>query len=271
MARVADLVSKDGASDGMSGVGANLWYAEVAQPAPTSVSDDLYVIIPDLHFFGGDHKFGPINWGGRMVPNLGDPLLVAFDNRQQMWALLDIADTASTPKITSGAMSAGPPTSPSDGDIWIATAVGSGVAWQFRYNAGSASIYKWEFIGGPPLVSQDTARTGRQVGSNSAWLAIPGIGNLVTVRAGDYVFHNTCWIQSSVGSGTYAGCGITGGNDPNIRYISQSATTVVSLASHGMFTSTSANATWKFFMFTSDFTTATILDPAFSLLPVRVS
>jgi microcystin-dependent protein len=100
MARISDLVSKDGASDGAAGIGANLWYAEVAEPAPSSPGDDLYVTIPDLNFFGGSTKFGPVNWSGGFVPNLGDPLLVAFDNRQQMWAVFANA----TPAVPTGSI-----------------------------------------------------------------------------------------------------------------------------------------------------------------------
>ena len=57
-------------------------------------------------------------------------------------------------KLTAQALSTGPPSNPSDGDIWIATGVDSnGTIWQFRYNLGSSSSYKWEFLGGPPMIA----------------------------------------------------------------------------------------------------------------------
>lgn len=89
------------------------------------------------------------------------------------------------PKITSGAFSSGPPGSPNDGDIWMATNVdGNGAMWMFRYNAGSASTYKWEFAGGSPVVvlanlnvwTTGSAWTNFNT-SNASWTA---------ARAGEY-------------------------------------------------------------------------------------
>lgn len=178
------------------------------------------------------------------------------------------------PKITSGAFASGPPGSPSDGDIWIATSVNgtTGVVWQFRYNAGSASAYKWEFIGGPPASAQDATRTHRQVGSNNAWLAVPGIGTIVTARAGDYYYTESCWIGGSLNSQTFGGTGNSGSAaDPSIQYTSGSATNNIPAASQGVVTGQSSNFTWGFYMFTSDFTTCYVADTSFSVLPIRVS
>src|SRR5262252_1084047 len=52
--------------------------------------------------------------------------------------------------ITASAWSSAVPAFPNDGDIWYATGLGGGLMWTFRYNAGSASAYKWECIGGAP-------------------------------------------------------------------------------------------------------------------------
>jgi hypothetical protein len=81
---------------------------------------------------------------------------------------------------------AAPPGSPNDGDLWLLPAdATNGVQWLFRYNAGSASASKWEFIGGPPLVSEvdaDETFTG-----DATYHDAGTIGPLVTVpRAGDY-------------------------------------------------------------------------------------
>lgn len=58
------------------------------------------------------------------------------------------------PKVTYGAIAAGPPASPSDGDIWIAGDVagtdGPYGKWMFSYVAGIPDAYKWVFIGGAP-------------------------------------------------------------------------------------------------------------------------
>lgn len=90
-------------------------------------------------------------------------------------------------KTTTSTLAGGPPVAPSDGDIWIATAVdANGTRWQFQYNAGSASAYKWEFIGGPVLVSAVDTPEGQA--STGAYAALATAGPSITVaRGGDYV------------------------------------------------------------------------------------
>lgn len=88
-------------------------------------------------------------------------------------------------KTTTSAMSGGPPGSPADGDIWIAAGVdGNGVRWTFQYNAASASAFKWECIGGPPVYAKvDTEETV----NNAAYAALATPGPSITVaRQGDY-------------------------------------------------------------------------------------
>ena len=47
------------------------------------------------------------------------------------------------------------PGSPTDGleAILVDSTTAAKYAWRFRYNGGSTSTYKWEFVGGPPLTS----------------------------------------------------------------------------------------------------------------------
>lgn len=89
-----------------------------------------------------------------------------------------------SPKITTSLMSGGPPAGPGDGDIWIAKSSGAnGERWQFQYNAGSASAFKWEFIGGSVVglrrFSPDAFAGGAL--TNDAFL-----GSLTIPRAGEY-------------------------------------------------------------------------------------
>jgi hypothetical protein len=89
---------------------------------------------------------------------------------------------------TTSPLSGGPPTSPNDGDIWIATDVnanGDGSRWQFQFNATSASSYKWEFIGGSPLRSEITTSQGANF--SGSWGDLGTVGPTVTLpRNGDY-------------------------------------------------------------------------------------
>lgn len=124
-----------------------------------------------------------------------------------VWSALSSADVG-LPKITSGTFPAGPPASPSDGDIWIGHSVGNGVVWAFRYNLGSASAYKWEFIGGPPFVYSDNAdhTNGSTV---NTWFGITPIAPVAS-REGEYTYTGgTSGYFNSAGT-AYMGVGVGG-------------------------------------------------------------
>jgi len=104
------------------------------------------------------------------------------------------------PTITTGTLAAGPPGSPKDGDIWIATAVdGNGTRWQFQYNAGSASAYKWEFIGGVPMLA--AVATGENT-TSTTYAALTTAGpSLTLARAGDYQVTVEAFITAPLNAG----------------------------------------------------------------------
>jgi hypothetical protein len=78
--------------------------------------------------------------------------------------------------------SATPPASPTDGDYWLLP-TSSGAPWMFVYDAGSASTYKWEFVGGPPLYASLAGSTAITPGGG--WLDLDG-PRITAPRAGDY-------------------------------------------------------------------------------------
>jgi hypothetical protein len=78
------------------------------------------------------------------------------------------------------------PGSPVDGqEVYYVADATNGVIWHLRYNAGSASAYKWEFVGGPDLYAE--VQTGE--GTASATFAdLATVGPSITVPlAGDYL------------------------------------------------------------------------------------
>jgi hypothetical protein len=90
-----------------------------------------------------------------------------------------------TSQITTSALSVGPPASPSDGDIWAATAVdANGTRWAFQFNAGSGSAFKWEFIGGFP---QAVSPVGSITTASAVPVDLTGGPTLTLARAGDYM------------------------------------------------------------------------------------
>lgn len=78
------------------------------------------------------------------------------------------------------------PASPSDGQeyVLVDSITAPTYQWRFRYNSGSASAYKWEFVGGADLYAEVTATDNI---ASATYVAIGTAGPSITVpRAGDY-------------------------------------------------------------------------------------
>lgn len=78
------------------------------------------------------------------------------------------------------------PASPNDQDeyAYLADAT-NGVVWRFKYNSGSSSSYKWEFVGGPCLYAEVlTAETTTSTSFTNLATAGPSI---IVPLAGDYM------------------------------------------------------------------------------------
>jgi hypothetical protein len=86
------------------------------------------------------------------------------------------------------------PTSPVDGQIIYYDTGTDGVVWQFRYDAASASSYKWQFIGGPPLTAYTAALDTRT--ANTYGDLAGGAGpSLTTPVAGEYLVEVAARLQ----------------------------------------------------------------------------
>jgi len=91
---------------------------------------------------------------------------------------------AATPLLTSAQMTA---LVPYDGqEILLIVDATNGINWRLRYNSASASAYKWEFIGGPPLFADvQTLETT----TSTSFAPLSGGDNgpsVIAPRAGDY-------------------------------------------------------------------------------------
>jgi len=77
------------------------------------------------------------------------------------------------------------PTNPVDGqEIYFLADATNSIIWHFRYRAGSASAYKWEFMGGSRL--QHSVFT-REASSSTSAVDLATVGPTITVPlAGDY-------------------------------------------------------------------------------------
>lgn len=121
------------------------------------------------------------------------PTATAGTNTTQLATTAFVHSAVATGGSTISTFSSGPPLSPSDGDIWFATNVDAiGTRWQFQYNAGSSSTYKWEFVGGAstPLFRGSTD----SIVSNNVITADTNLGTLTAQRPGEYFTIVNFWI-----------------------------------------------------------------------------
>jgi hypothetical protein len=97
------------------------------------------------------------------------------------------------------------PGSPVDGQeaVLVDSTTNPTYQWRFRYNAGSSSAYKWEFVGGSSGRVSDTATTG--IGAVAAW-AGGFTPTFAAPRAGDYRIDARIGLVAGGTAGTlYAG------------------------------------------------------------------
>jgi hypothetical protein len=77
---------------------------------------------------------------------------------------------------------------PVDGqEVYLQVDAANGIVWHLRYNAASASAYKWEYLGGPPLYSETRAQA--LCGATYAASGDPLPNITLPSLAGDYEIH----------------------------------------------------------------------------------
>ena len=104
------------------------------------------------------------------------------------------------PRVVTSAWPGGPPASPLDQDIWIATAVGSnGERCMAQYNAGSASTYKWEVLGADEIIAGLSSVADSNHNSAGAWVACGSSVRFAVGRGGDYVVKAVTYGNNSTG------------------------------------------------------------------------
>ena len=93
------------------------------------------------------------------------------------------------------------PGTPFDGQeiYYVAT---PGVNWHFRYNAGSASAYKWEYLGGPSLFYPGVMGQETIVSPATAYSTAATVVGITVPLGGDYeVTNGATMFYSSGGPG----------------------------------------------------------------------
>jgi hypothetical protein len=143
--------------------------------------------------------------------------------------LASTSASASSTTTTSGTIF---PTSPADGNIFVYLAdATNGVNWTFKYNAGSASSYKWECIGGRPLWS---AVAAAEVTTSATYAALGTAGpSVILPFAGDYDiaigFHGSAAVASAHAEMSYD-IGGTGAVDADFVQLSTTESAGIGLS-----------------------------------------
>src|SRR4029077_1979087 len=119
---------------------------------------------------------------GVMTDLTVEPLAVAHDPATTRW--VPVGPSIIVPPGTAYGTTL--PASPTDGQeaVLVDSVTNPTYQWRFRYNAGSSSAYKWEFVGGPQIISFGTAAN---------------LG-IVVPRAGDYLWD---WWVNGNATGAY--------------------------------------------------------------------
>lgn len=121
------------------------------------------------------------------------PYTIAYDNAAASDKSIDAAwdnQGVSVPRVSSL-----PSTSLVDGmEVMYAADSTNGIYWHLKYNSGSGSAYKWEFIGGSPLFNAvDTAQSTSSVSEAD----LTTNGPILTMPlAGDYDFEWFCYANA---------------------------------------------------------------------------
>lgn len=174
--------------------------------------------------------------------------------------------------------------SPTDGDLVTVQADAvNGINWILRYNASSASVYKWETLGGPSMISILTASaTNAGIADNTWYDLTSSTGPSITLPlSGDYniilnanlaagaggavskaaVKFGATTTSAADGGGVQIGTGLSGANyrDVNVsRIMRRTNLTTGTVLKLQYFVTNNANTTfWS--------------ERSLSIIPIRVS
>jgi hypothetical protein len=123
------------------------------------------------------------------TPASGEMYWDSTINRLMWWNGTNWVD-AGTPIYSVSTM----PASPVDGmEVYYAVDLTAGVLWHFRYRAGSGSAYKWEFLGGPPVISYvDTDQTT----TSGTFADLATVQSITIPLAGEYDVEVSCGVYN---------------------------------------------------------------------------
>jgi len=175
------------------------------------------------------------------------------------------------PRVTSAQMTA---LVPFDGmEIGLAVDDTNGIVWHLRYNANSASAYKWEFVGGPPLYST-TGGTSDSTTTTGSWITSASSPTITAPRAGDYITHCGAEAAHSAAAGIIS-IGVAAGDttppEPWASFYEFSSNYYQMISTGAQLPAVAAGTVMKIRLFNSNAGTAAYLRRWMDAIPVRLS
>lgn len=206
--------------------------------APASETDSLHAIAinyTDVY----DYEVPAGNWTprGDALPAVGAECVLVVDDDGDAWVPTWEGASAFPDQRPQRVTSL--PASPVDGQecYYVADAT-NGVIWHLRYNAGSASAYKWEVVGGGELHAQTV--TGLEAVTDGATAHDPTTvdNGIVIPLAGDFIATYGALMDAALPEGN-------GQILQNVYNVTDAATTAIGFSNavrSGNFTYGSASA-----------------------------
>jgi len=226
----------------------------------TTPSNDIPVSIVDVK---GDLIAATANDTVARLPAGANGQLLAADNTQTT----GLRWTAPPLTVSYGTTL---PASPVDGQeaILVDSTTNPTWQWRFRYNAGSSSAYKWEWVGGSPWIS-DVATGETTTSTTPAALTTPQFLN--TPRAGDYLVRVSAQASLTVAAfNVFVGVGVTASYYTQVGVSSPAANYSVHLAREARLNGRIAGETLAFVV-SVDSGTGTFRNRSLAIFPSRVS
>ena len=167
------------------------------------------------------------------------------------------------------------PGSPTDGQeyVLVDSLTAPTYVWRFRYNASSASAYKWEFIGGSPFIVLNAGSTPYSAALSTWWNPVSGLQS-APVRAGDWLASIT-WMYSGPANGpAFYYCCSVGVTAPASYSVASPPATgytggMVQARLNSVANASVIQPLWS--QSGGTINTVNLVFPLFSLLPIRVS
>jgi len=156
-------------------------------------------------------------------------------------------------------------------EVYLVVDATNGVVWHLRYNAGSSSAYKWEYLGGAPMIAQGLS------GSTTVSTPTSIGGGLVIPRAGDYVFDFGGSLTQPSGDYVDAHADVSNGtvspsSIDDMRQAGVSGLTFLTLMRRQLLSGVAASSTFNMRIWNSNNTSNVVMSGGwFTAVPRRIS